>query len=135
MNNPKVFTLTYELRSGDAKGQVIEAAGKEQPAEFLFGMGNLVKEFEDNIQNLDKGEKFDFVIKADNAYGQPDEKAIVELPKSIFVVDGKLAEDLLEVGKVVPMKDQQGNPLYGTILEIGEDKVKMDFNHPLAGHD
>lgn len=135
MDKPKVFTLSYELRSGSADGQVIETAGKDKPAEFLFGMGNLVKEFEENIKSLSQGDEFSFTIQADNAYGQSDEKAVIDVPKDIFVIDGKLAEELLVVGKVVPMKDKQGNPLYGTIKEIAEETVKMDFNHPLAGHD
>ncbi len=135
MSKPKVFTISYELRSGDAGGEVIEAATKEKPAEFIFGVGRLVKEFEGNIENLKEGEKFDFIIKSDNAYGQIDEKAIIDLPKSIFMIDGKLAEDLLVVDKIVPMKDQEGNPLYGRILEIADETVKMDFNHPMAGHD
>ena len=135
MDNPKVFTITYELRSGNAEGDVIETATKEKPAEFVFGVGRLVKDFEEKIQNLKEGEEFNFTIKSDNAYGQPDEKAIVDLPKSIFVIDGKVAEDLLVVGKIVPMKDKDGNPLYGKIIEIGEETVKMDFNHPMAGHD
>jgi FKBP-type peptidyl-prolyl cis-trans isomerase SlyD len=135
MNKPKVLTISYELRSGNAEGEVFETAPKENPAEFVFGVGNLVKEFEDNIQKLNQGDKFDFIIKADNAYGQVNDQAIIDLPKSIFMIEGKLADDLLEVGQVVPMKDQEGNPLYGRILEITEESVKMDFNHPMAGHD
>ncbi len=135
MNKPKVFTISYELRSGNANGNVIETAPKENPAEFMFGVGQLVKEFEENINNLNSGEKFDFIIKTDNAYGPVNENAIIQVPKNIFVIDGKLEEELLEIGRVVPMQDNQGNPLYGKVIEIGEETVKMDFNHPMAGHD
>jgi len=135
MNKPKVFTISYELRSGNSKGNVIETAPKENPAEFMFGVGQLVKEFEENIKNLNTGEKFDFIIKSDNAYGQVNQNAIIEVPKNIFVIDGKLEEELLEIGRVVPMQDNQGNPLYGKVIEIGAETVKMDFNHPMAGHD
>jgi FKBP-type peptidyl-prolyl cis-trans isomerase SlyD len=31
------------------------------------------------------------------------------------------------------MQDQEGNPLDGKVVEIGDENVKMDFNHPLAG--
>lgn len=135
MSTPKVITLTYELRSGGAEGEVIEIAGKEQPAEFLFGVGNLVPEFENNINTLNSGETFDFVINADNAYGPNDPSAVVDLPRSVFVIDGKEAEDLLFVDNMVTMRDQNGQPLQGKILEISDETVKMDFNHPLAGHD
>jgi FKBP-type peptidyl-prolyl cis-trans isomerase SlyD len=135
MNTPKVISLTYELRSGNANGEVIETAEKDNPAEFLFGSGNLIKEFEDHIQDLNMGETFEFTIQSDNAYGPVNPTAIVNLPRSIFVVDGQEASDLLVVGKIIPMRNDQGDPLQGKVLEINDDNVKMDFNHPLAGHD
>lgn len=135
MESPKVIALTYELRSGSAQGDVIEIADKDQPAEFLFGVGNLIKEFEDQVQTLQVGEKFEFTIIAENAYGGSNPEAIVDLPKDIFMVDGVVADELLQIGSMVPMRDNQGNPLNGKILEVAETTVKMDFNHPLAGHD
>jgi FKBP-type peptidyl-prolyl cis-trans isomerase SlyD len=135
MSTPKVITLSYELRSGSPEGEVIEIADKENPAEFLFGVGNLINEFEDQIVPLGVGETFDFLINSENAYGPSDPSAVVDLPRNIFVVDGKEAEDLLVVGKTIPMRDQNGQPLQGVVVEILDDKVKMDFNHPLAGHD
>ncbi len=131
----KVIALTYELREGGPEGNLLEAVNKDQPVEFLFGAGRLNQSFENNVKDLDTGQPFEFLIEADNAYGQVNEKAIVELPKSIFVIDGKLAEDLLVEGNTINMEDQEGNPHRGKILEIGEEKVKMDFNHPLAGMD
>ncbi len=131
----KVIALTYELREGGPEGQLLEAVKKDQPIEFLFGVGRLNQSFEDNVKDLDEGETFEFTIKADKAYGQVNEKAIVDLPKSIFVIDGKLAEDLLVEGNIINMEDQEGNPHRGKVMDIGDEKVKMDFNHPLAGMD
>ena len=135
MSKAKVISLTYQLRSGSADGELIETAGKENPAEFLFGAGNLIPEFEDQIQELSPGESFEFTIDSDKAYGPSNPSAIVNLPRSVFTVDGKEAEDLLQIGKIVPMRNDQGEPLQGKILEIETETVKMDFNHPLAGHD
>ena len=50
-------------------------------------------------------------------------------------MEGKVDESMIQVGKAIPMQDDQGNPLSGIIVEIGADKIKMDFNHPLAGLD
>ncbi len=131
----KVIALTYELREGGPEGELLEAVKKDQPIEFLFGVGRLNQSFEENVKGLNEGENFEFTINADRAYGQVNEKAIVDLPKSIFVIDGKLAEDLLVEGNIINMEDQEGNPHRGKVMDIGEDKVKMDFNHPLAGMD
>ncbi len=131
----KVITLTYELRHGSPTGEVIEVVEKDKPAEFLFGVGKLVKRFEDNVIGLNIDEKFEFVVPANEAYGPVDEQAIVSLPKDAFIIDGKLATDILHLGNVVNMQDQNGNPLQGKIIDIEADIVKMDFNHPLAGMD
>ena len=48
---------------------------------------------------------------------------------------GKIDEEVIRVGAVLPMSDSEGNHLQGTILEINPTDVKMDFNHPLAGVD
>ncbi len=131
--DPKVIALTYELREGGPEGEVLETVKKDQPIEFLFGVGRLNQRFEENVKDLKEKESFEFTIQADQAYGQVNEKAIVDLPKSIFVIDGKLADDLLVEGNIINMEDQEGNPHRGKVMDIGEDKVKMDFNHPLAG--
>ncbi len=134
-SDAKVIALTYELREGGPEGDLLESVNKEQPIEFLFGAGRLNQSFEENVKDLDEGQAFEFLIEADDAYGQVNDKAVVDLPKSIFVIDGKLAEDLLVEGNIINMEDQEGNPHRGKIMAIGDEKVKMDFNHPLAGMD
>ncbi|MFO7978752.1 MAG: peptidylprolyl isomerase [Bacteroidales bacterium] len=135
MSQAKVISLTYELRAGDAQGELIETSNKENPAEFLFGTGNLIEDFERNVKDLQPGDSFEFSIKSENAYGPRNPEAVVELPKDAFMVEGELAEDLLVEGKIVPMRDQEGNPLNGKVVEVADQTVKMDFNHPLADMD
>ncbi len=129
----KVVSVIYELRADNSGGDVIEKVTKEKPAEFLLGAGKIIDEFENQVSNLNKGDNFDFQIESDKAYGPVKEEAKVQLPITAFQIDGKIPDDLLQPGKVLPMKDQQGNPLYGRVVEVAEDKVLMDFNHPLAG--
>lgn len=135
MAQAKVISLIYELRSGSAQGDIIETAEKNNPAQFLFGTGNLIPEFENQVAHLNQGDSFEFTIASDQAYGPVNQEAVVDLPKSVFVIDGELATDMLEIGNLVPMRDQEGNPLNGKVVDVSEDTVKMDFNHPLAGHD
>ena len=81
------------------------------------------------------GEPFSFSIACDQAYGEETEDAVVALPKSAFMVDGKLDEDVMKVGEVVPMADEDGDEIIGIVVEVEEDVVHVDFNHPLAGLD
>jgi FKBP-type peptidyl-prolyl cis-trans isomerase SlyD len=115
--------------------KMIEQVSNERPVVFTFGNGQLIEGFEENLMGLSQGDKFDFVIKAEQAYGPVDSYAIFDLPKETFEVDGKLDEKLLKIGNSFPMQDNDGNRHEGVIIEIHEETVTMDFNHPLAGKD
>ncbi len=125
-----VYTLTTAWDT-----EVIDSADKAHPATFSFGQGQLIDGFEKNLLGLSAGDLFDFIIPAAKAYGPKDSYAVFDLPKDTFAVDGKVEENLLQVGKTFPMSDNDGNRHEGKIIQINEETVTMDFNHPLAGQD
>lgn len=129
-----VVSITYELRVDQADGKVIESLDENKPLTFLFGRGSLLPKFEDNISGLKTGDKFDFDLPCEDAYGQINDNAIIDLPMNVFEINGKIDEKILKVGNTIPMQDNSGNRLNGLVKEIESDKVKMDFNHPLAGN-
>ena len=131
----KFVSLTYQLRLNGAEGEMIEETSKDSPLEFLFGAGRMIEMFEQKLENMKEGDSFNFELKADEAYGQVNSDAVVELPKNIFEVNGSTDEEMLTVGNSIPMQDAQGNRLNGIVLELTDETVKMDFNHPLAGED
>lgn len=124
------ISLAYELK---VDGNVVDSANAEKPLDFIFGLGMLLPAFEANIQGKTAGDTFEFTLTPENGYGVVNPEAVVELPKEIFMVDGAVAEDLLVVGRSLPMGDNQGNRMMGLIKEVGDTVVKMDFNHPMAG--
>ena len=131
----KVVSLLYELRLNNTTGELVEKVDPAEPFLFLFGAGGLLPDFESNLNGKKAGDKFSFGIKSENAYGNFSLEAIVDLPKSVFVVNGELATEMLQVGKTIPMRDEHGHPMHGKVLAVEIDKVKMDFNHPMAGKD
>ncbi len=135
IDNQKVVSVTYQLSVNDFDGEVVETVDKEKPLKFLYGVGNMLEKFEENIKGLQEGDSFNFKIPSEEAYGQASEDAVVELPIDTFKIEGEIDYDLLKEGNYIPMQDQEGNRLDGIVLEVGEEKVKMDFNHPLAGDD
>ncbi|MDR2651909.1 MAG: FKBP-type peptidyl-prolyl cis-trans isomerase [Prevotellaceae bacterium] len=126
----KVVSLSYKL---EANGDVIEVVTKEEPMQFMYGIGYLLPKFENQIANLGIGDKFDFILQANEAYGEIDEQAILELPKNVFEIDGKFDEKYIKIGESIPMQDQEGNRLYGVVEKVNDASVIMNFNHPLAG--
>ena len=127
----KHVTVSYELRTA-ADAEPIEIADASTPLEFICGQGQTLEYFEMNLLNLNTGNSFDFKIPAANGYGEVKEDMIVELPKDIFA---EVEADELQPGNTLPMQDSLGRHLNGTIAEVGDDFVKMDFNHPMAGKD
>jgi len=131
----KVVSLEYKLFKDSANGDMIESTEGQEPLVFLTGMGQMIPEFEAEVENLSKGDTFSFGIKADNAYGQRVDAAIIDLPHDMFKgEDGNLVKEIV-VGNVLPLQNNEGQVHPGTILEVGESTVKFDMNHLLAGQD
>lgn len=129
----KVVSVSYELKLANNSNEIVEKVNPNSPLQFLLGHGNLLPKFESNLTGLKAGDGFDFVLSSEEAYGPVSQEAIVDLPKSVFMVDGQIDDNLLTVGNVVPMMDQAGNRFNGKVTALTTDNVKMDFNHPLAG--
>jgi FKBP-type peptidyl-prolyl cis-trans isomerase SlyD len=131
----KVVTITYDLSVTDENQEkvLVESAEADAPMVFLFGQSGLPEEFETQLSGKNPGEAFNFSLTPEQAYGDYDQQAVVDIPKNVFEIDGKIDEEMLQEGNFLPMSDNQGNHMQGKIVEIGADTVKMDFNHPLAG--
>lgn len=131
----KMVTLTYDLRIDDEKGELVEQATTEQPLEFLYGAGMMLPKFESELIGLKQDDPFTIKIESTEAYGAINNEAIVELPTNVFLVNGEFDAELIKVGNTVPMMSSNGQRLNGLVLEVTDETVKMDFNHPLAGED
>ena len=130
----KYVTLSYDLNVGEGEErELMEQATAEKPLEFIFGTNSMLEAFEKQIEGLGQGDTFSFQLTPEEAYGDYDESKIIELPKNIFEIDGKIDDQVLFEGNTVPMMDSSGNRLTGSVMSIAEDVVTMDFNHPLAG--
>lgn len=129
-----VVSLTYVLKRDNANGEIIEETRVGDPLVFLYGNGQMLPKFEENLSTLKTGDTFEFTLTSADAYGEKDQDAIIDLDKGIFMIDGKTDDELLTIGNVIPMRDDQGNMLQGTVVSVSNDSVRMDFNHPMAGN-
>ena len=130
----KFVAVTYDLNVGEGEErELMEKAVAEAPLKFIFGTGAMLPAFEDALKGLEVGDKFDFSIAPADAYGEYVEDHVLDLPKNIFEVEGKFDSEVIKEGNTVPMMDSNGNRLNSSVLEVKDDVVVMDFNHPLAG--
>jgi FKBP-type peptidyl-prolyl cis-trans isomerase SlyD len=137
IGNQTVVTVTYALHSSKAEQErnFVEETPEENPLVFLFGSGQLIPSFEENLNGLKVGETFSFSIEAENGYGEIEDEAFVKVADDMFKTDGILDLEILRIGNMVPLLDKEGNQLMARIAGIEDSTVLLDFNHPLAGHD
>jgi FKBP-type peptidyl-prolyl cis-trans isomerase SlyD len=122
-----VVAIDYKLRS--AEGEMLDES-EDEPLEYLHGHGQIVPGLEAALEGAESGQTRKVVVKPSEGYGERDDEAVFTVPRSMFPADLDIAVGAMYVGR-----DKQGEPLPVTVLEIEADKVVVDANHPLAGHE
>lgn len=133
----KYVTVAYELYTDNDKGihELVEKAPIEHPFQFISGLSIALDSFESKILALAEGEAFDFVLKVDEAYGPYEQERVIELPKETFAINGRFDKDMVYPGAVLPLINADGMRFQGLVLELKDNTVIIDLNHPLAGKD
>lgn len=128
----KFVEYSYKLYN-DADGALLFETPKDAPDEMVYGVTpGIVPGLMAVMEGLSKGDKFEVTLPPVAAFGDKSNDMIMDLEKEIFMRDGKMAEEV-KVGAVLPMMTQDNLRVQGTVTEITDKKVKMDFNHPFAG--
>ena len=126
----KVVAVSYEL---EVEGKIADKAGSEAPLEYIHGTGMLLPKFESALDGKIAGDPFEFTLTPEEGYGSYNPAYLVDLPLEAFAIDGRTATELLVPGRTLPMLNSEGQVVQGTIVNVGEKSVRMDFNHPMAG--
>lgn len=131
----KYITVAYSLYTDNSEGvhELVEQAPVEHPFQFITELGVALEAFEAKLKALNAGDEFDFTLSVDEAYGPYEQEHVIELPKSTFMLNGRFQNDVIYEGAVIPLVNADGNRFQGLVLEIKEDVVIIDLNHPLAG--
>ena len=95
--------------------------------------GNDATKFEENLLGLSVGDKFNFTLTAEEAYGTYGEN-LIDLPRNVFAKDGVIGEKYIFREPLLPLI-AEGNRINSEVVEIKENEIRMDFNHPLAGEE
>jgi len=110
-------------------GVTFDSSEGREPLEFEVGAGAVIQGFDEGITGMTAGEKKTIHIPADEAYGAKQEDMIMEFPKD------KFPEDMVpEVGMQLNMSNG-GQNFPVVIVEVMDEVVILDANHPLAGED
>jgi|YNPMSStandDraft_1061717.scaffolds.fasta_scaffold00009_70 FKBP-type peptidyl-prolyl cis-trans isomerase 2 len=103
---------------------------RNEPFEFVVGAGQVIPGFETNIIGMKEGEKKKFEINHKDAYGEYRDDLKFAIDKNT------ISEDIdYEIGTVLTLQNEQDETLYVTVVEINDNTVTLDANHPMAGKD
>ena len=133
-NKNKNICVTYDLYTVEDDGRhLVEKATTDKPFVFISGFGITLKPFEDNLLPLHDGDSFDFAIEPAQAYGDYEDERVLELDRQMFCIDGQFDRQHIYIDAIVPLQNAQGDRFMGRVLDIRDNVVVMDLNHPLAG--
>ncbi len=109
-------------------GEQFDSSEGREPLEFTVGAGQMIAGFDAAIPGMIVGEKKTIIIAPEHAYGEKNEDAIIEFPKSNIPADMKL-----EPGMKLQLRNEAGHPVPVVVTEVKDDVIILDANHELAG--
>ena len=96
--------------------------------DFTVGAGQMIPGFDAAVVGMTVGESKTVTLPPSEAYGGRNEEAVQTVPKNVFPPEFEF-----KLNETVQGKTEQGMPLIAKILEVSDENVKLDLNHPLAG--
>jgi FKBP-type peptidyl-prolyl cis-trans isomerase SlyD len=123
-----VVSIHYTL-SND-KGEKMDSSAGGEPLKYLHGARNIVPGLEAALDGKATGDKLKVVVKPEDAYGEINPALIQKVPRSAF-------EGVAEIkpGMQFQAQGPQGQVQLITVVEVGDDEVTVNGNHPLAGEE
>ncbi|GAB4292942.1 MAG: peptidylprolyl isomerase [Roseovarius sp.] len=113
-----------------ADGTTFDSSEGREPLEFVVGSGQIIPGLDAALAGMAVGERKTVEVPAEAAYGQPDPRARQAVPRADIP-----AEIPLAVGTRLQVQTSQGQVMPVTVVEVSDEQVTLDANHPLAGHD
>jgi FKBP-type peptidyl-prolyl cis-trans isomerase SlyD len=121
-----VISLEYVLKLDD--GQIVDESPADEPLLYLHGAENIIPGLEKELTGMAINDTKQVVVTPEDGYGDYEDEAIEVIDRGLFPPDVELEEGLM-----LTMRDEEGNMMDATVVELDENEVTLDFNHPLAG--
>jgi FKBP-type peptidyl-prolyl cis-trans isomerase SlyD len=121
----KVVSMHYTLQ---VEGRVVDSSEGGEPLEFIQGMGQIIPGLEQQLYDMQVGDSKNITVPPKEGYGETDVSAFMDVPRQAFPENVPL-----DKGTELELRDQAGNPVYARVDDVGDENVRLDMNHPLAG--
>ena len=107
--------------------EIISTYGDE-PMDFTLGDNTMEQMLEFALLGLRAEDEQDLLVSGDDVYGPRDDTLIHWLDKQEFP-----PHQSLNPGEIIAFSTPEGEELAGTVLQVDNGRVHVDFNHPLSG--
>ncbi len=111
-------------------GEVFDSSEGREPLEFALGSGQVIPGFDAGVTGMEPGQSKRVTIPAAEAYGERMEQMMMEVPREQLPPEAEP-----KVGDALMVGTGDGQQFPVVIVEVTEDSVVLDANHPLAGED
>ncbi|HID25632.1 MAG TPA: hypothetical protein EYP23_04130 [Thermoplasmata archaeon] len=118
--------IVCEARSED--GELCYKNEKENPLELVVGEGKFFPVIENELKDMKVGEVKTVTLKPEDTFGPHLDDLVIEVSKEALRSDVEL-----KVGSRIKINTPSGKIFYGTVIEVKEETLTIDLNHPLAG--
>ena len=122
--------VTLHLRISMDSGAVAEESFGKEPLSFTIGDGTMIEGLEKLLVGLKQGEKANFLVAPEDAFGMHDPDKVHVMERSEFPIE---LSQQLQPGQLVAFTTPAGDEMLGMIKDLTIDRAEVDFNHPLAG--
>ena len=118
--------LVCELKLED--GTICYKNEQEKPLVIIVGEGRFFPAIEKELKDMKQGETKTVTLEPKDAFGIHNNGLVAEIPKKNLSNNADL-----DIGSMIQMKTSSNKIIQGTVKEIKDDVLTVDFNHPLAG--
>ncbi len=120
--------ISVEYTGTLQSGHVFDSSQGRHPLEVHMGAGKMIKGFESQLLGMALNEKKVFTLSPEDAYGPKNADMMQLVPRSEVPPDMDV-----QVGMIVGLVTPEGNQVPARVVQLDDEELTMDLNHPLAG--
>lgn len=111
------------------RGGVFATTKGKEPVQFKAGVGQMLPGVDEALLGMQEGEEKEITLSPEKGFGRRKEELVIKVDKNSF--EGKKVKE----GQRINVQTQSGKTMPAQVKKIGEEKVTLDLNHPLAGEE
>lgn len=124
----RVVTIHYTL--ANQQGEVLDSSKGQEPLVYLHGENQLISGLEQALEGKEPGEALSVTVGPDDGYGPVLPELFQQVPRSAFANIENLSP-----GMRLQAQTEEGHVRHVRVVDVGDDTVEIDINHPLAGQE